>query len=136
MFSFQIFLHQEVKRNQNIPKEPTFGAACSNMTCLLTLRLRNTNIWIFPDYFSFGHFLASSCFQTLRLRSFNSALHFGQNKSRFCRLNVLVCCCAANQRNYHHIFKNFKTVHALRVNEVSQIFIFDLKICSGNTQFP
>ena len=75
MFLFQIFLHQEVKRNQNITKRPLFGAPCRNSTCQLTLSLRKTHIRVFPDYFSFGHFLASSSyFQTLRLSSFSSLL--------------------------------------------------------------
>ena len=73
MFLFQIFLHQEVKRNQNITKRPLFGAPCRNSTCQLTLSLRKTHISVFPDYFSFRHFLAcSSYFQTLRLSSLSS----------------------------------------------------------------
>ena len=73
MFLFQIFLHQEVKRNQNITKGPLFGTPCR------TLSLRKTHIHVFPDYFSFRHFLASSSyFQTLRVSSLSSlpVVHF------------------------------------------------------------
>ena len=52
----------------------------------------------FLDCFSFSHFLATSCrFQNVIPSSLNFELNFGQNKSNFCRLHVLVCCCAANQ---------------------------------------
>ena len=33
----------------------------------------------------------------LRVSSLDYALNFMQNKPNFCRLNVLACCCAANQ---------------------------------------
>ena len=77
MLLFQIFLHQEVKRNQNITKRPLFGAPCRNSTCQLTLSLRKTHIRVFPDYFSFRHFLASSSyFQTLSILSSLPVVHF------------------------------------------------------------
>ena len=68
------------------------------------------------DCFSLRHFLATSCcFENFRLSSLNSALNFGSNKSFFCRLDVLVCCCAANQYsgNCLHFFKNFEKQCAL-----------------------
>ena len=48
--------------------------------------------------FSFGQFLAISCrFKNLKLSSLNFALNFRENNQNFCPLDVLVCCCAANQ---------------------------------------
>ena len=66
MFLFQIFLHQEVKRNQNITKGLLLRAPCRNPQPS-------------KDYFSFRHFLASSSyFQTLRVSSLSSlpVVHF------------------------------------------------------------
>ena len=69
-----------------------------NLRNSLTLSLRNLHIGDFPDFFSFRHFWASSSyFQILRVTSLNSALNSRLKKPSFCRLNVLVCCCAANQ---------------------------------------
>ena len=62
----------------------------------LTLSFRTTPIGVFPDYFSFSHFLASSCC-FYKKSSLNSALNFTENMPNFCRLSVIVCCCASNQ---------------------------------------
>ena len=65
---------------------------------MLILRPRMPYICSILNCFSFSHFLATSCrFSKLRLSLFNFALIFGKNKSNFCRLDALVCCCAANQ---------------------------------------
>ena len=99
MLLLQIILLQDVKKNQDMTKEPFFGAPHGILTCLLTLSLRKTHICVFPDYLSFCQFLATSCyFQKLRLRSLNSLI-LGKTSQTFCRLNVLVCYCAANQYN-------------------------------------
>ena len=56
----------------------------------LTLSLRTMPIGIFLDYFSFSHFLASSCcLYKKRLSSLKYALNFVSNKPIFCYLRVL-----------------------------------------------
>ena len=53
-----------------------WGFSAETLTCLLTRSLRNTHIRVFPDFFSYRHFLVSSSyFQTLRVTSLNSALN-------------------------------------------------------------
>ena len=79
MLLFQIFLHKEVKRNQNKTKRPLFGDPYRNSTCQLTLSLRKKQIRVFRYYFSVRHFLASSSyFWTSRLNSLSSlpVVHF------------------------------------------------------------
>ena len=66
---------KESKYNEKTP----LGAPCRNSTCQLTLSLRKTHTHVFPHYFSFRHFLASSSyFWTLRLSSLSSlpVVHF------------------------------------------------------------
>ena len=100
MLLLQIILLQEVKKNQDMTKEPFFGAPHGILTCLLTLTLRKTHICVFICvYLSFCQFLGTSCyFQKLRLRSLNSLI-LGKTSQTFRRLNVLVCHCVANQYN-------------------------------------
>ena len=81
------------KKNQNIIKEPSFGASCRNLRCLLTFNLRKTYICVAPDYFHFSIFWVFPS----RASPLSSALNFGKIKSKFCQLIVLVCCCTANQ---------------------------------------
>lgn len=70
-------LRLEVKMNQNMIKEPTFGPDCRFLTCLLTLSLRTTHISDFPAQLSSSHFLVTSCcFKKLGLKYFTSALNF------------------------------------------------------------
>ena len=102
-------------------KELNFGTPHRVLTCLLTLRLRSMPVSVLPDYFSFSHFFlkTSCCFYKLRLSSFNSALNSRQNKSHFCHLNVLVCCCTANQYSKIACFfsKALKNNSCSKVNE-------------------
>ena len=56
MLLIQIPFHGEVKRNQNMTKEPCFGAPCRNLTSLLTLSFQKMHICVFLDCFSFMHF--------------------------------------------------------------------------------
>ena len=98
-------------------KEPSFGTPCGLLTCLLTLSLRTTPIGVFPDYFSFSHFLETSCcLYKKRLNSLKFALNFASNKL-IClssKSTILVLNSNPVQWNRLHFLK--KTVCALRVN--------------------
>ena len=64
----------------------------------LTLRLRNTWIYVFQALFGFCNFKAISCgFWKLGVSSLHSTLNFEWIERDFWRLYVLVCCCAVNQ---------------------------------------
>ena len=98
-------------------KEHSFATPQGLLTCLLTLSLRTTPIGVFPDYFSFSYFLATSCcLYKKRLNSLKFALNFASNKL-IClssKSSILVLNSNPVQRNRLHFFK--KTVCALRVN--------------------
>ena len=67
---YQIIFNQEEIKIQNIKKGPSFGALRRVLTCLIILSLRKTHICAFSDYFSFSHFLGTSCcFQISKLSS-------------------------------------------------------------------
>ena len=61
MVLLSIFLNQKVKANENMTKKLSFGTPRKVFTCLLTLSLRTTPLGVFPHFFSFSHFLSTSC---------------------------------------------------------------------------
>lgn len=74
----------------------------ANTSCVincLTPNLRKTDICAFLHYFSFTHFLVTSCYFQKKKSSLNSALNFRLKKLNFCSLNVLACCCEANENS-------------------------------------
>ena len=96
----------ESENNQNMIKKPSFGTPRGLLICVLTLSLQTTPIGVFPDYFSFSHFLATSCcFHKKGVNSLKYALNFASNKPIFCCLSVLAWYCAASQ--YSEIACNF-----------------------------
>ena len=103
-------------------KELYFGVPRRVLTCPLTFSFQNTHICVFLDKFSFGHFLATSCyFQKLRLNSLNCWLIFRKSKKNFCRLNKLVCCYTKSPLFFSKILKQ---VHAcLFLTEVVSIIL-------------
>ena len=103
-------------------KELYFGVPRRVLTCPLTFSFQNTHICVFLDKFSFGHFLATSCyFQKLRLNSLNCWLIFRKSKKNFCRLNKLVCCYTKSPLFFSNILKQ---VHAcLFLTEVVSIIL-------------
>ena len=108
MLFLLIVLHQKVKKDPEMKKEPCFGAPSGVWAYLLTLSLRTTPFSGFKDYFCFSHVLAtSSSFQKNGQGLLDSALNFKKSKPQFCVISVLVCCCAANQYSeIGRIFKN------------------------------
>ena len=63
MLLLSIFLHKNVENNQEVTKERSFGTSHGVSTYLLTFSLRMTPFGVFPDYFSFDHFLANIAFR-------------------------------------------------------------------------
>ena len=96
--AFFFVLHQKVKNNQNMIKEPSFGTPRGLLICLLTLSLRTTPAGVVPGYFNFGHFLATSCcVYKKRLSSLKFTLNLASKRKIFCRLSVPAWCCTASQ---------------------------------------
>ena len=92
----KVFLHYKVRKNKKMTKAPSFETLRNFLTCLLTLIPRMPHIGGFLDSFSFTHFWATSCcFYNLRLSPLKSEVWIKEVKN--CSLDVLVCCCAANQ---------------------------------------
>ena len=108
MLLLSIFLHQKVKNNQNMIKEPSFGTPRGLLTCLLTLSLRTTPAGVFPGYFNFGYFLATSCcLYKKRLSSLKFTLNLASKKNNFLssKCTSLVLHSKPVQRNCLHFFK-------------------------------
>ena len=116
-----IFFLQKVTKNQNLTKELFFETAGEFLTSLLTLRRRLPHTWCFMNYFSFSELFTIFCPSwNIRPSPLHSGLHSKLSRWNFCRLDALVCCCAANQ--YSEIGSHFskikrKTVITLTVNK-------------------
>ena len=94
----EIFLRLKVTMNQVKTKTLGFRYFCRFVTRALARRLGNTYIYVFRALFGFCNFQATSCeFWKLGVSSLISTLNFEYIERHFWRLNVLVCCCAANQ---------------------------------------
>ena len=79
-------------------KKPFFLMKKSKIVLMASFTLLPMPIGVSLDYFSFCHYLATSCYlYRKRLSSLKSALKFPSNKPIFCRISVLVWSCAANQ---------------------------------------
>ena len=75
-----------------------FEYFCRFVFKALTLRLRNTYMYVFGVLFGFWKFQTNSCrFQKLGVSSFSSKLNFQFIDQDYWRLHVLVCCCVASQ---------------------------------------
>ena len=90
-------------------------------TWQLSLIWRTPHICGFLNCFILSHLLPTSClFWNVWRSSCNYRLNFEENRSNFCRLDVVVCCWAGNQ--YSNVGCNFskflKNGCALRVNEI------------------
>ena len=108
---FNLFA-SESEKNKKRTKEASFGAPRRVLNWLLTL-VSERRLLAF-----FWNTLVLAIFQTLplafrkkRLNSLSSALNSTWKKPSFCRVSVLVCCCAANQYRkiawiFSKIFKN------------------------------
>ena len=88
----EIFLRLKVTMNQVKTKTLGFRYFCRFVTLTLTLRPRNTYIYVFRELFGFCNFQATSCqFWKLGVSSLNFTLNFEQIERDFWRFNVLVC---------------------------------------------
>ena len=68
------------------------------LTSALTLRLRNTYLYIFETVFCWYNFEATSCkFWKSEKYWLSSTLIFGEKKSDCWCMHVVLCCCAGNQ---------------------------------------
>ena len=105
MLLLSIFLHEKMKKNQNMIKESSFGTPHGLLTCLLTLSLRTMPVGVVSGLLKFqpffGHFLLSL-----------------QEKTKFIKIYTNFCVeKAVNfslrskpvQRNCLHFFKIFKS---------------------------
>ena len=100
MLPLEYTLASELTTNENVMKWLCFEFLFGILTCILSFRRRITQIYIFKVLFDFFNIWATSCgFQKLELSLSKYALSFNSNEPYFCCLNVLVCCCAANQQS-------------------------------------
>ena len=113
-------------------REPSFRTPDALLTCLLALSLRTTPIGVFPEYFSFSHYLATSCCLYMkRLSKFiKVCTKFSFKQAQFLLSKcILVSSWAANQYSeFVHIFskslKNSARSKCLRlVNLLSGILL-------------
>ena len=83
--------------SKNKKKKPSFRYFCWFMTRSLTLRLRKRYVYIFRALFAFS--VLSYFLFLIEARNIHLALHLivKETSPFFWRLNLLFCCCAANQ---------------------------------------
>ena len=94
----RMFLKLKITMNKVKMKKLDFRYFCRFGTRALTLRPRNTYIYVFRALFGFCNFQATCCeFSKLGVTYLDSKLNFESIEQVFWRLNVLVCCCAASQ---------------------------------------
>ena len=116
----EIFLRLKTTMNQVKTKNLGFRYFCRFGTRSLTLRLRNTYVNVFRALFGFCNFQVTCCgFRKIGVSSLNSKLNSKSIEQVFWRVNVLVCCYAANQDSeITDIFLRFQTEErVVRVNK-------------------
>ena len=100
-----------MKKNKSMIKELSLTIPPGLLTCLLTLSLQTMPIGVFPDYFSFSHYLATfCCLYMKRLSSLKSALNFPSSNPIFLpsKCTSLLLGSKPVQRNFLNFFKIFK----------------------------
>ena len=103
-----IFLHQKVKKFQNITKEIYFRAPGRVLTFLLTLCFLNTHICVFLDYIRrfFGSLLLLLEIK-IKLIKFCIKLYVKQGQFLPSKFTIFLFRSKAVQRNCLHLFKIF-----------------------------
>ena len=112
MFLMEIILEVKITMNIATTKKLCFGYLCRILTRALTLTRRNTYVYSCRAFFNLINYKATCCgIQKLGLKLFHCKLNFEPKPPEFLgyHCNSWLLCSKQVERNWKHLFKEFKS---------------------------
>ena len=106
MLLMEVIFVVKVTMNIETPKKRRFGYSCRSVSRALTIRLRNTFIYVFRAFFDLPNVQYNCCcLREVKGQLFHSTLHFDHKGPVFMASQ---CTSKPMQRIYLHFFKYYK----------------------------